>query len=168
LQREGHLLADLNTLRKRTNTWGQLMLSVLLLSWLSVSLQPCLMAMEHAPDMAMESGHSEHATHVEDATDLVSLDADCGHCPPVNCKSIDSGDVVISPECQPDSYFSLDSRRVKYNLKNAQFDLPASIAPPVTVPAISANKSMPSVVDLFSAVPGNRPPLNLLNCVYLI
>ena len=159
-------MADLNTLRTNRHTWGRFVLSLFVVSWLSVSLQPCLMAMESVADapMAMESGHSAH-TAVEDSLDA---DADCGHCPPAACEVAMSCDVEMSSECQPDVRCSLDSRRTKLILKDVQYDLQPEIAATIATTTFAGHKTVPSGMRVTAYVPGYQPPLNLLNCIYLI
>lgn len=127
------------------------------------------MAMEMAPDqaMTMETGHSDHAAHTTSPGDM-HTDADCEHCPPAVCETAGSCDVAMSPECQPDVQSSLDSRRTKPAIKDAQFDLPVGVAAAVAVSVIADHRIEPPGVDVASRVPGAQPPLNLLNCVFLI
>ena len=58
----------MNPLRTYRNSWGRFVLSMFVVSWLSVSLQPCLMAMETGSAMDMESGHSSHVMRGENVT----------------------------------------------------------------------------------------------------
>ena len=159
-------MADLNTFRSHRHAWGRMILSVFVVSWLSVSLQPCLMAMESDDAMAMEAGHSAHAVHDEHA---MSPDAEtnCGHCPPAACEAAMSCDVQMSSECQTDVQCSLDSRRVKLLLKDAQYEAPPGIVATAALP-FSDHKIVPSCTRVAAHAPGYQPPLNLLNCVYLI
>jgi len=164
-------LADLNTLRTHGHTWGRFVLSLFVVSWLSVSLQPCLMAMESdagAPTaIAMESGHSAHAGHAVDAAGA-DADADCGHCPPVACEEVMSCDVEMSAECQTDVQCSLDNRRDKLLLNDAQFDIPVSITSAIADDQFADHKIVSPGIRVVAIAPGYQPPLNLLNCVYLI
>ena len=162
-------MADLNTLRAHGHTWGRFVLSLFVVSWLSVSLQPCLMAMESEADaaMTMESGHSAHASHSADAASP-DADEDCGHCPPAACEVAMSCDVEMSSECQPDVQCSLDGRRAKLTLKDAQFDIPLGIAPAIADASFADHKILLPGIRVVATAPGYQPPLNLLNCVYLI
>lgn len=124
------------------------------------------MAMEPAADapMAMASGHSAHAAD-EASPDA---DADCGHCPPAACEVAMSCDVEMSSECQPDVQCSLDSRRAKLILKDVQYDLQPDIVATIATTTFAGHKTVPPGVHVTAYVPGYRPPLNLLNCIYLI
>ena len=162
-------MADLNTFRSHRHAWGRMILSLFVVSWLSVSLQPCLMAMESdaGADMAMESGHSAHATHAVDAASP-DTDAECGHCPPVACEVAMSCDVEMSVECQTDVQCSLDNRRDKLLLNDAQFDIPVSIPSAIADDQFADHKIVSPGIRVVAIAPGYQPPLNLLNCVYLI
>jgi hypothetical protein len=163
----GEILLDLNTFRSHGHAWGRMILSVFVVSWLSVSLQPCLMAMESDDAMAMQTGHSAHAVHDEHAMSP-GAETDCGHCPPAACEVEMSCDVEMSSECQTDVQCSLDSRRVKFLLKDAQYDpLPGIVAIAAT-PPFSEHRILPSPTRVAAYAPGYQLPLNLLNCVYLI
>jgi hypothetical protein len=138
-------------------------------SWLCVSLQPCLMAMEPGADapMAMASGHSAHSSHAVDEASP-DADADCGHCPPAACEVAMSCDVKMSSECQPDVQCSLDSRRAKLILEDVQYDLQPDIAATIAATTFAGHEIVPPGVRVTAYVPGLQPPLNLLNCIYLI
>jgi hypothetical protein len=160
-------LADWNTSRKHRQTWGQVVLSAFVLSWLSVSLQPCLMAMEMAPDQAMtiETGHSDHAAH---PTSPDRMDADCEHCPPAVCAVAVSCDAAMSSACEPDVQYSPESRRTNLVLKDLPADPPVSIAPTIGIATSTDHNIVLPCVHASSHAPGVQPLLNLLNCVFLI
>ena len=160
-------MLDLNTLRTHRNAWGRFVLSVFVVSWLSVSLQPCLMAMESGATMTMESGHAAHAMHDGEMTSAVA-DADCAHCPPAACEVDMSCDVQMSSECQPAVQCNLDSRRDKLKLEDAQDSFPPGIAATIAAtPFASHNIVLPGIRAVAHA-PGYQPPLSILHCVYLI
>ena len=160
-------MADLNTMRMHRYTWGRMILSVFVVSWLSVSLQPCLMAMESEVATTMASGHAAHAMH-DSVLTSANADADCGHCPPAACESVMSCDVEMSVECQADVQCSLDNRRDKLLLNDAQFDIPASITFAIADDQLADHKIASPGIRVVVIAPGYQPPLNLLNCVYLI
>ena len=125
------------------------------------------MAMEAGTGLAKESGHSAHVMHDKD---MASQDADAG-CelfPPAACVSAESCDVGMSARCQPEVQYSLESRRIKLVYKDIQNDPPVGIAPNIAVSAIADQEIIPPSASFVSCIPGNRRPLNLLNCVYLI
>jgi hypothetical protein len=165
-QSEGNILADLNTFRSHRHAWGRLILSLFVVSWLSVSLQPCLMAMESDDGAAMDM-ESAHAGHAVDAASP-DADADFGHCPPAACEAAMSCDVEMSAECQIDVQCSLDNRRDKLLLNDAQFDIPVSITSAIADDQFPDHKIVSPGIRVVATAPGYRPPLNLLNCVYLI
>lgn len=160
-------MLDLNTLRTHRNAWGRFVLSVFVVSWLSVSLQPCLMAMESGATMTMESGHAAHAMHDGEMTSA-DADGDCGHCPPAACEVDMSCDVEMSSECQTDVQCSLDSRRDKFKSEDAQDDLPPGIATTIVATPFADHKIVLPGIRVEAYVPGYQPPLNIFHCVYLI
>jgi len=124
-------------------------------------------AMEAAIEAAMESGHSAHVLHDGDTASPDEM-ADCEHCPPATCQPAESCAVEMSSGCQPEVQCSLDSRRSKLTVKNAPSDLPLGMAPAIVAAPLAAHKMVPPGIDFANYLPGNRSPLNLLNCVYLI
>ena len=131
------------------------------------------MAMESgaAAPLAMASGHSAHSSHAADNTSSDAA-ADCGHCPPAACESAMSCDVEMSSECQPDVQCSLDSRRAKLILKDVQYDLQpdivATLATTIGANTFAGRKTVLPGIRVTAYVPGLQPPLNLLNCTFLI
>ena len=123
------------------------------------------MAMESGAEMDMGSGHAAHAMH---AGETAGTDADCGHCPPAACQDVESCIVEMSSGCQPDEPRIQDSRRAKLTLKDAPPDLPGSIAPAVIAVPFTDHRTVPSVIAYVAYEPGYQPPLNLLNCIFLI
>lgn len=160
-------MADLNTLRTHRLGWGRFVLSLFVVSWLSVSLQPCLMAMESGAEMAMESVQSAHAAHGAD-TASPDTGADCDHCPPAACVVDMSCNVEMSSECQPEVQCSLDSRRAKTILKDVQYDFPPGIAANIATAPLADHSILLPGIRAVAPAPGHQPPLNLLNCVFLI
>ena len=162
-------MADLNTIRTHRNTWGRLILSVFVVSWMSVLLQPCLMAMEsaEATTPVMESGYIDHAMHHGDTATQGAV-ADCDHCPPPACAAAMSCGAEMSSACQPDVQCSLDSRRDKLVLKDVQFDLQPGIAPTVAATPFADQFFALPDIRVAAFKPGYQSPLHLLNCVYLI
>ena len=167
---DGRHLADLSTLRRRRNTWGRTILSVFVLSWLSVAVQPCLMAMESGAGKHVDSSHSAHVVHDAHTVNPDNAEAglDCDHCPPAACESAASWDIAMSSACQPDVQSSPNNRRTECSLQDAPTEPPNDIIQVVDVAAFAEARKLPIGVELVSFVPGYQPPLNLLNCVYLI
>lgn len=125
------------------------------------------MAMESGATMTMESGHAAHAMHDGKMTGA-DADGDCGHCPPAACEVDMSCDVEMSSECQPDLQCSLDSRRDKLKLEDAQDNLSPGIAATITATPFANHKIVLPGVRAAAYAPGHQPPLNILHCVYLI
>lgn len=125
------------------------------------------MAMESGAEMAMQSGHGAHAGHGAD-TASPDTGADCDHCPPAACVVDMSCNVEMSSECQPEVQCSLDSRRDKTILKDVQHDFPPGIAANIATAPFAVHSILLPGIRAVAHAPGYRPPLNLLNCVYLI
>jgi hypothetical protein len=127
------------------------------------------MTMESDGEMATaeDSGHAAHVLHDGDMASPGDA-ADCEHCPPTLCEAAASCDVDMSSGCQPEAQCSLDSRRSKLSIKNAPADLSLGMAPAVAAAPRAVHKMVPPGIGFAASLPGNRSPLNLLNCVFLI
>lgn len=162
-------MADLSTMRSYRHTWGRLTLALFVVSWMSVSLQPCLMAMEPdgAMQMAMQAGESAHAMHAEEMASS-DADANCPNCPPGGCVGMASCDVEMSTQCQPDVQFSLDSRPAKLKLKDAKSDVPLGVVAAISDTTFAAREFVLPAINSSTYIPRSLSPLNVLYCVYLI
>lgn len=171
---ETSFVTDLKLQRARRQNWGQLILSAFVLSWLSVSLQPCLMAMESGSDLATAvataPGHADHVVHDGHTAgpDVSVGGAICENCPPMDCTAVAACSVEISSECIPDVPYNLDNRRDKIVLKDLPADPPVSISPGIGIATPADHDVVLSSVHVSSHTPGIQQPLNLLNCIYLI
>ena len=142
---------------RKINALGRFVLSVFVVAWLNLAVQPCLMAMELAPEPEAVTAHSAHASH--------SDSHDCGHCPP----AIDHEDQTCATcaasvcESTPDSNY--DARNQLPKLKDISTYV--AIAEPLLRVESDLRKDTvrPShCADL--SWPG-EPPLNLRYCVFL-
>ncbi len=148
----------------QTGTWGRFVLSLLVLAWLNIAAQPCLMAMEMAPETSMaaaNAAHSGHAEHIMDAT----ASADCDQCPPsvdpqeVLCATGSASDCEILPTC------NVDGRQFKLQLKD--------VSAPVALSTIENTLEFSIPVTQFPPRDNKRlkfagdPPLNIRHCVFL-
>jgi len=127
------------------------------------------MTMESDAAMATaeDSGHAAHVLHDGDMASPGDA-ADCEHCPPAMCEAAKSCAVDMSSGCQPDVQCALDSRRSKLIVKNASSDLPLGMPPAVVAAPPAMHKMVPTGIGFVAYLPGNRSPLNLRNCVFLI
>jgi hypothetical protein len=147
--------------RLQTGTWGRFVLSLLVLAWLNIAAQPCLMAMETAPETSQASDHalhSGHAGHIADATD-------CNHCPPgmdhqkVLCETGSAAD------CEIFAGYNADGRQFKPQLKDLSL--------PLALSTIESTLDFSAPVRLFLPHDNKRlkfagdPPLNIRHCVFL-
>jgi hypothetical protein len=95
-----------------TGAWGRFALSMLVLAWLNIATQPCLMAMEMAPETTLASEqtvHSEHAEHMSDAPDAT----DCGHCPPAADHQEILCETGSASNCELFPGYNVDGRQFK-------------------------------------------------------
>ena len=143
------------TNHRKINALGRFILSVFVVAWLNLAVQPCLMAMELAP--APATAHSAHASH--------SDSHDCGHCPPAIGHEHQTCASCAASVCEgtPDSNY--DARNQLSKLKDISTYV--AIAEPLLRVESDLRKDLvqPSYcADL--SWPG-EPPLNLRYCVFL-
>ena len=147
-----------------TSAWGRFVLALLVLGWLNIAAQPCLMAMETAPETSQASEpavHSGHAGHIADATAA----ADCDHCPPgvdhqkALCETGSASDCEIFPG------YNVDGRQIK--------PPPKDVSPPLTLSTTESTRELSAPVRLLPPHENKRlkfagdPPLNIRHCVFL-
>jgi hypothetical protein len=150
--------------RLQTSAWGRFVLSMFVLAWLNIATQPCLMAMEMAPESSLAAeqvAYSGHAEHMSDAT----ASTDCGHCPPtiehqeILCETGSASDCEIFPG------YNVDGRQIKQQLKD--------VSTLLTVPTTEHVLEFPTPEALFAPQNNKRlkfagdPPLSILHCVFL-
>lgn len=150
--------------RLETSAWGRFVLALLVLGWLNIAAQPCLMAMETAPEKLQVSepaAHSGHAGHIADATAAF----DCDHCPP----GVDHQKVLCetgsAADCEIFAGYEVDGRQFKPQLKD--------VSPPLAMSTIERTLDYSAPVRLFPPHDNKRlkfagdPPLNIRHCVFL-
>ncbi len=150
--------------RLQTGAWGRFVLSMFVLAWLNIATQPCLMAMEMAPEESLAAAHAMpagHAGHMADATEA----ADCGHCPPgiVHQESLcETGSAV---DCELFSSHNVDGRQLKLQ--------PNDVSPPLASSTPENTLDFIAPVTLILPHDSKRlkfagdPPLNIRYCVFL-
>mgnify|MGYP001812848225 FL=1 len=159
-------MIGISAIRSKMKTRGRLVLSVFVIAWMNVTLQPCLMAMELSPsDSASISASSEHDGHQGHSANVADHeDQACPHCP--SSTSHDSNtcaatltDCDILPEAKP------GERILKVDLDDAFGDVHANYqdyglnrAPPEML-VVSPNSLKPTFIV--------GPSINILNCVFL-
>ncbi len=142
---------------RKINALGRFVLSVFVVAWLNLAVQPCLMAMELAPEPEAATAHSAHASH--------SDSHDCDHCPPaIDHKHQTCASCAASVcESTPDSNY--DARNQLPKLK----DISTYVAIADPVPRLESglrNEPVQSFRCAELSWPG-EPPLNLRYCVFL-
>ena len=159
-------MIGISAIRSKMKTRGRLVLSVFVIAWMNVTLQPCLMAMELSPsDSASISASSEHDGHQGHSANVADHeDQACPHCP--SSTSHDSNtcaatltDCDILPEAKP------GERILKVDLDDAFGDVHANYqyyglnrAPPEML-VVSPNSLKPTFIV--------GPSINIRNCVFL-
>ena len=147
--------------RLQTSSWGRFALSMLVLAWLNIAAQPCLMAMETVPDAPLAAEHAAPAGHLADETEST----DCGHCPPGDehhaapCGTGSAADCGIFPG------YNVDGRQFKLKLK----DVPMQLTLPIvenTLEFATPEMSLPLHDNKRLKFAGD-PPLNIRHCVFL-
>jgi hypothetical protein len=134
------------------------------LAWLNIATQPCLMAMEMAPETPLAAEHAVHSGHADHMSDATASN-DCGHCPP----AIEHQEILCetgaASGCEIFPGYNVDERQFKQQPK----DLSALLA----VPATEHILEFPTAEALFLLHNKKRlkfagdPPLNILHCVFL-
>jgi len=152
--------------RFKSKSWGRIVLSLLVMSWVSASAQPCLMGPEMAADMPEMTGHTMHDRHAADQNDGHGSAHDCEHCPPG--ASHDSGPCasMVIADCNEISDISVDSRGAKFKLdKNPVQVAVLSGQPPASEPVAAS----PPQTDLTSGQLrfATGPSLSIQYCVFL-
>lgn len=150
--------------RLQTGAWGRFVLSMFVLAWLNFAAQPCLMAMETAPESllaAEQAAQPGYAEHMSDRTEST----DCGHCPPgveryaALCATGSAADCEIFPG------YNVDGRQFKLKLKDVSQHL--------TVPTVESTLDFATPVSSLLLYDNKRlrfagePPLNIRHCVFL-
>jgi len=134
----------LTTLRKRKNRGARAALGGFVVVWLSMMLQPCLMGME------------------------LSSDHDCPHCPPQTAEHpCDTARDSISEKCSFVDGYDYDGRLSSFKHSDISDQLPAIVS---RLP-LSALASPPKHTLWYRnhyQYSAHGPPLNLLNCTFLI
>ena len=160
-------MIGISAIRRKMKTKGRLVLSVFVIAWMNVTLQPCLMAMELSPsESASISSSSEHDGHQGHSATMASdEDHACPHCPPTtshdgnSCAVTTLSDCDILPEAKP------GERILKVDLSDAFGDVHANYhyyglnrAPPEML-VVSPNSLKPTFIV--------GPSINIRNCVFL-
>jgi len=151
-------LKQATTNHRKINALGRFILSVFVVAWLNLAVQPCLMAMELAPEPATaHSAQSAHSSH--------SDRHDCGHCPGAVNHDYQACASSAASTCGTTPDYNYDARNQLPKLK----DISTYVAIADPVPRLEFDLrnepvQSPRCADL--SWPG-EPPLNLRYCVFL-
>lgn len=157
MSRQSQALKGLTSKRAQDTARGRLLLGAFVVAWLNLAVQPCLMAMESAPEPAVASGHSTHAGH--------SVEHDCDHCPPALSDHATACASSAAADCSSIPDYNNDGRNGASKLKDIPtFVAIADSAIPIeiTTQTISPPSSNCGVLHYPSEV-----PINIRFCVFL-
>lgn len=150
--------------RLQTGAWGRFVLGMFVIAWLNIAAQPCLMAMEMAPDAVPASEHAAHAGHADHMSDETNK-TDCGHCPTnfINQEALCESGPATGCDVFPG-----------YNVDGRQFEKPLKDFPqPQFLSAIEWSSDCTVPVTLIPPQDYRRlkfagdPPLNIRHCIFL-
>lgn len=141
--------------------WRRVVATVLVLSWVNVSAQPCLMALDPAPDSTVVTEHSGHAGHAAPDHDTMP----CDHCPPAG----DTAGVLcangINSSCGESPDFSTKTRKADFQFKGDDF---GSALPSLPEPSANRDAATHGVVaDTGLLKNRSGPTLSIRYCVFL-
>ncbi len=143
---------------------GRFALGVLLLAWVNIAAQPCLMAMELAPDSSfasehtVHSEHSEHSAHASDAPD-------CGHCPTLSGDQAVPCETGSASECEIFPGYNVDGRQFKQLAKDVSPHLALFTLGGTLNNSTDVTPFLPHDVKRLKF--NGDPPLNIRHCVFL-
>lgn len=150
--------------RLQTGAWGRFVLGMFVVAWLNIATQPCLMAMETAPDAPMAAEHAAHSGHVELQANTTDAD-DCSHCPADNGHQEALCSTASASGCEVFPGYSVDGRQLELKFKD--------ISPPLSLIQIDDVLDFRRPVSVFLPPDTRRlkfagdPPLNIRHCVFL-
>lgn len=150
--------------RLQTGAWGRFVLGMFVIAWLNIAAQPCLMAMEMAPDAAPATEHAAHSGHADHMSDE-TYKTDCGHCPTNMIDQEVLCETGTAAGCEVFPGYNVDGRQFEKQLK----DFP----PLLLVSAIEWSPDFSVPVALIPPQDHRRlkfagdPPLNIRHCVFL-
>ena len=145
------------TNHRKINALGRFILSVFVVTWLNLAAQPCLMAMELAPEPEPATAQSAHSSH--------SDGHDCGHCPGAVNHDYHACASSAASTCGATPDYNYDARNQLLKLK----DISTYVAIADPVPRLEfdlRNEPVQSSHCADLSWPG-EPPLNLRYCVFL-
>ncbi len=142
---------------RQINALGRFILSVFVVAWLNLAVQPCLMAMELAPEPEPATAHSAHANH--------SDSHDCGHCSGAVNHDYQACASSAASTCGTTPDYNYDARNQLPKLK----DISTYVAIAEPLLRVESDQWKDPVRPSHCADlswPG-EPPLNLRYCVFL-
>lgn len=160
-------MTGISNIRTKMRTRGRLILSVFLIAWMNVTLQPCLMAMEISPsEAASVSETTELDSHQGHSSDKAAhKERACPHCPPSSSHASNTCAITVVADCSilPDA--KPGERILKIDLSDEFSDVHSTYhyrasdpSPPVSL-AASPERLKPTFVV--------GPAIRIRDCVFL-
>ncbi len=148
----------------RQGVAGRFVLGLLLVAWLNIAAQPCLMAMEFAPDSSLSSEHTVHSGHSEHSPSD-SAAPDCGHCPPLGSEQAFPCETGSASDCELFPGYNLDGRQFEQHAKSVS----SQTVPLLLVGTLDCSATITRLLphDIKRLKFTGDPPLNIRHCVFL-
>lgn len=148
----------LTTIRQKPNRWTRRAFGLLVVVWLNIALQPCVMAFGDVNNHGCPGCPPPSA---EDISSYSAHDAGNSNLDATMCAS-------STADCELVDDFNFSGRATSVSTKDAPIDIPVGIAPPVdTISLVNDLSARPDVSNTFY-LPGDSLPLRVLYCSYLI
>ncbi len=143
---------------------GRVIVRVLMLAWLNVAAQPCLMAMETAPDASPASEHSVHFEQSEHLSHASGM-PNCGHCPPLGGEQAIPCETGSASDCELFPGYNLDGRQYEQQAKSVS----SPAAPLLLIDTVDCSAAVTRFLphDVKQLKFNGDPPLNIRHCVFL-
>jgi hypothetical protein len=150
------ILKKQSTIRHSRTPWARRVLGTFVVVCLNMALQPCAMAFGggeddcvHCPPALTEGGSSHSMHHADDSA---STSTSCA---------------TGMSQCMVGDDINVDSRTPTIKVKDAPADTPLAVVPAMAVLELAEYSTSLPQLCIRSYPPGESPPLNVLNCVYL-
>ena len=155
---EENPLSLFTTIRQKPAPWTRRVFGLLVVVWLNIALQPCVMAFSDLSDHGCP-GCPPSAT--EDISSYSARDAGNSSLQASMCAS-------GTADCTSVDDINFGGRATSVGAKDAPGDLPIGIAPAIDVILLADSSLARRGIGATSFPPGASPPLNILYCTFLI
>jgi hypothetical protein len=143
--------------RVKVNALGRVILSVFIIAWLNLALQPCLMAMAVTPQPTTAMAHAAHGGQAGGQ--------DCDHCPPTMHHAAVACIGSTAQTCGSGPDYSIDAHNKLPEPKDVPVLAALAALPPQADPGMEKDFVRPP--DRARLRFADEPSLNARYCVYL-